>query len=441
MFEENWIYRIVVILSLCVLLIWTYLTNEDTLLNYISGRFILDTRLIWQVSIFLLLSLVLFYLMHSTLDYKSQNDVLKTYVQRLQQELDGERNAVKDVKSDANKELMRLESFIVTISDMAKQINSVLETEALLRVFLRKAIDLLNPEYCAVFKIDRDKQNLVYIDSIGYDKGNMERLSLRCNEDSGQPGFAAKTGLMAYSATLEQDPTRKHILNNDKFEVEYSQPIVRNFETVALLCVQSVSKNLTPEQVARLLSTLANFGSVALTNTELVDKIREQSRRDSLTWLYNHQYFLETLNALLNRCQRSNEIFSIAMIDIDFFKDINDTYGHLAGDYVLKEVSKTLSSELRGGDIISRYGGEEFAILLPSRDIKTGYDISERIRNRFEKSTFKYEDSLIKFTISAGLTAFNPAQHKKLNRDQLIKIADEALYEAKKKGRNRVEIL
>ena len=77
MSESNWPYRMIVILSLCILLVWTYLTNEDTLLNYISGKFILDTRLIWQIGIFALLSMVLFYLMQSTLDYKNQNDMFK----------------------------------------------------------------------------------------------------------------------------------------------------------------------------------------------------------------------------------------------------------------------------------------------------------------------------------------------------------------------------
>ena len=143
MFEESWAYRMIVILALCILLVWTYLTNEDTLANYISGKFILDTRLIWQIGIFAVLSLVLFYLMQSTLDYKSQNEDLKKYLQRLQKELDVETQALKDLRSESETKLARFQSFIVSLSDMAKQIGFSLHHDELLRVILRKAVDLL----------------------------------------------------------------------------------------------------------------------------------------------------------------------------------------------------------------------------------------------------------------------------------------------------------
>ena len=438
MFEENWAYRIIVILSLCILLTWTYLTNEDTLLNYIGGRFVLDTRLIWQVGIFSLLSIVLFYLMQSTLDYKSQNDILKKYLQRLQQELDIEREAIKHLKAESNEELLRLESFIITMSDTAKQISSVLRTEELLRVILRKTIDLLGSQKCAIFKVDEKTKSLIYIDAVGYNKEEIERYNLKADESSGLVGYASEQGVFVSRKTLAQDYTKSHVINTEKLESNFCQPIVHNSRTLASICVSNVSPDLTDEQVMRLLSTLANFGGIALTNTELVDRIREQSVRDSLTWLYNHQYFQNHMDNMLSGAKREKEPLGFIILDIDYFKKFNDNYGHQAGDFVLKKVAGILTSELRGTDIVARYGGEEFVAILPGRDLEGSYRVAERIRKIFEQTPFEYESHGLKITISAGVSAYIPSANANATKEALIRYADNALYKAKEQGRNRV---
>ncbi len=437
-FDEKWVYRIIVILSLCILLTWTYLTNEDTLLNYVGGRFILDTRLVWQLGIFSLLSIVLFYLMQSTIDYKVQNEILKKYLQRLQQELDIEREAIKELKTESNEELLRLESFIITMSDTARQISSVLHTDELLRVILRKTVDLLGSRKCAIFKADAATKNLLHIDSRGYKKETIEELSLRADESSGLVGYAAEQGIFISKKTLMDDYAKKHIITRDRLELIFCQPIVHKLKTLAVICVANVSADLTHEQVMRLLSTLANFGAVALTNTELVDRIREQSVRDSLTWLYNHQYFQTCMNDILAAAKREKEPLGFIIMDIDYFKKFNDTYGHQAGDFVLKKSAEILNSELRGSDIVARYGGEEFVAILPKRDLQGAYRIAERIRNVFEKSSFEYEHNNLKITISAGVSAYTPSADTDLEKELLIRYADNALYRAKEQGRNKV---
>ncbi|MFC1807334.1 diguanylate cyclase [Candidatus Omnitrophota bacterium] len=440
MLEENWAYRIIVILSMCIFLIWTYLTNEATILGYINGKFALDARLIWQIGIFALLSVVLFYLMQSTLDYKSQNEVLKKYMQRLQQELDTETEALKNLKAESNAELLRLESFIVTISDMAKQISSVLQTDELLRVIFRKAIDLLGSQKCAIFRVDSEENELLLVDSVGYKNEEIQNLGLKPSEEYGLIGYAAQAGLFASRKMLIHDQAKRHIMNNDKLDAEFCQPIMHGNSTFAVLCVGSVGGDLTHEQMMRILSALANFGKVALTNTMLVDRIREQSIRDSLTWLYNHQYFQERMEALLSKAKAEAESLGLIIIDIDHFKDINDTYGHQAGDYILKKTAEILNSQLRTDDLIARYGGEEFVIGLPGGGTKTAHETAERIRKIFEDTDFKFEDDIIKVTISAGIHAFDPESKEDLNKTKLIKFADQALYIAKGKGRNKTII-
>ena len=440
MFDENWVYRIIVVLSLCILLTWTYLTNEDTLLNYIGGRFVLDTRLIWQIGIFSLLSIVLFYLMQSTLDYKTQNDILKKYLQRLQQELDIEREAIKQLKSESNEELLRLESFIITMSDTAKQISSVLRTDELLRVILRKTIDLLGSQKCVIFKVDEKTKRLIYVDSVGYIKEEIESYNLKAAESSGLIGYASEQGIFVSRKTLAQDYTKSHIIDTEKLDSNFCQPIVYNSKILASICVSSVSPDLTNEQVMRLLSTLANFGGIALTNTELVDRIREQSVRDSLTWLYNHQYFQNHMDNILSAAKREKEPLGFIIMDIDYFKKFNDNYGHQAGDFVLKKAAKMLTSELRGADIVARYGGEEFVAILPGRDLEGSYRIAERIRKLFEDTPFKYESHALKITISAGVSAYMPSIDAGATKELLIRYADNALYKAKEEGRNRVVV-
>jgi len=438
MFEGNWAYRIIVMLSLCILLTWTYLTNEETLLGYIGGRFILDTRFIWQIGIFALLSIVLFYLMQSTLDYKAQNGVLKKYLRRLQQELDIEREGIKELKTESNEELLRLESFIITISDTARQISSVLHTDELLRVILRKAVDLLNLHRCAIFKVDQGSKELLCIDSVGYKREEIESLELKVGEESGLIGYAAQEGVFISRKTLNQDYAKRHIADKDRLNASFCQPIVHKLKTLAVICVGSVNADLTHEQTMRLLSILANFGSVALANTKLVDRMREQSVRDSLTWLYNHQYFQMHMKDILNNAKREKEPFGLIMIDIDHFKHFNDTYGHQAGDFVLKKAAVIFNSELRGSDIVARYGGEEFIAILPRRTIEEAYSIAERIRKVFAKTKFAFEEKDLKITLSAGVSAFKPSTGKDISKELLIKCADEALYKAKNEGRNRV---
>lgn len=436
MFEGNWIYRIIVILSLCILLTWTYLMNEDTLLNYIGGRFVMDTRLIWQIGIFALLSIVLFYLMQSTLDYKAQNGVLKKYLKRLQQELDVEREAIKELKTESNEELLRLESFIVTISDTAKQISSVLHTDELLRVILRKTVDLLDSDRCAIFRVDQVLNELFCVDSIGYEVEE----SVKIGEESGLLGYAAKQGVFVSRKTLNQDYAKRHIVDEDTLNVIFCQPIVNNRKTLAVISVGSVNASLTDEQIMRLLSILANFGSVALTNTKLVDRMREQSVRDSLTWLYNHQYFQTHIENALNNAKSEKEPLSLIMMDIDNFKHFNDAYGHQAGDFVLKKAAAIFNSELRGSDIVARYGGEEFVAILPRRTIEEAYNIAERIRKVFAKTRFEFEEKDLKITLSTGVSAFKPSSEEDVSKELLIKFADEALYKAKDEGRNKVII-
>jgi len=156
---------------------------------------------------------------------------------------------------------------------------------------------------------------------------------------------------------------------------------------------------------------------------------------DGLTQVFNKRYFVETLEREIGRAQRYRRDLSLIMFDIDHFKQINDTYGHLAGDHILKQLAATIKTRIRREDILSRYGGEEFAIILPEIDRENALNFAEKIRALVQKATFKFEDTKIPVTISIGVANVT-AETQEV--DAFIKGADANLYEAKNRGRNRV---
>ncbi len=165
-------------------------------------------------------------------------------------------------------------------------------------------------------------------------------------------------------------------------------------------------------------------------------KMTEMSIKDGLTGIFNRRHFESRLAAECERHQRYGRELSLLMIDIDFFKAINDGYGHQCGDHVLKSVSAALASGIRTSDNLARYGGEEFCCLLPETGLTSAAALAELLRKRVEGATLSHESDEIKVTISLGVSelAADDTPHR------LLKRADEALYRAKKAGRNRVEL-
>ena len=167
------------------------------------------------------------------------------------------------------------------------------------------------------------------------------------------------------------------------------------------------------------------------------ERLLELSNTDHLTGLFNRRYLMDALEKEIHRNRRKGGHLSLVLLDIDHFKQVNDTYGHLQGDEVLKIISHQILKELRNYDIAARYGGEEFVAVLPDTNIEEAVHVAERIRLSAQNLTFEGAAAKLRITVSLGVATFPADRYTTV--DGLIKHADELLYSAKTNGRNRVE--
>ena len=188
------------------------------------------------------------------------------------------------------------------------------------------------------------------------------------------------------------------------------------------------------ESETTYLGRLIQLFSVGLQNT----LNHQSSITDSKTSLFNHAYFMRRLEEELFRGRRYKTETSLLLMDIDFFKHLNDTHGHLAGDAALLEITKTLKGSLRIEDVLSRFGGEEFTLLLPTTPMPTAVEIAERLRAAVENLKIPYGEKTLSVTISIGCALSCPTDP--LAPQQILAQADEALYASKQNGRNRVTV-
>jgi len=181
---------------------------------------------------------------------------------------------------------------------------------------------------------------------------------------------------------------------------------------------------------------IARFASIALENANLF----RQATTDRMTGLFSHHFFEKTLDEELERSRRYKSTFSLVMFDIDHFKKFNDTYGHLQGDRIIREIARILRRAIRQVDFPARYGGEEFALILPAVDMKGALVVAERLRKRVEAFGFPNANGgdPLHVTISVGVTEFDP--ESAYAPSEIVRDADRALYQSKENGRNRVTV-
>jgi len=317
-----------------------------------------------------------------------------------------------------------------TLIEMTGVINSSLDTSVIRKKVIEAATKLLDTEAGSLLLLDQKTEELFFEVALG-EKG--EKLkSIRLPKGIGIAGWVAQQGEPVITNDISLDP--RFFKGADE---------ISGFTTRNMVCVpvrtkeriigvlQAINKNNGRFEYDDMviLYALANQVATAIENAQLY----QESITDSLTGLFHHKYFELRLKEELDRSKRYKYPLTLAMIDIDFFKKINDTYGHLAGDKILEGIAMLLKEKTRLSDIIARYGGEEFAVILPHISYKNALTVSERLRRAVENTDFQG----IKVTISIGIGYFN-GDDIDFDYKELISMTDKALYQAKNSGRNKV---
>jgi diguanylate cyclase (GGDEF)-like protein len=212
-----------------------------------------------------------------------------------------------------------------------------------------------------------------------------------------------------------------------------SIPLISFGQTHGVLTLYSAQPNAFRESELQSLESVADICANSIQNAHYVERVKQLAYLDGLTGIFNRRFFELRIMEEIERARRYGTGMAVVMADIDQFKRLNDEFGHLLGDEVLRQVSSLFHQQLRKIDVVCRYGGEEFAILLTQTNAQQAVVIAEKLRRMVE--SFQFPGVPRRVTISAGIAAF-PAHGK--NRDDMIRAADDGLYAAKQLGRNRV---
>ena len=336
------------------------------------------------------------------------------------------------------KERQELDKILKNLSllyNIGRAMTYISDLKNLLKYILEKAIGITNAEKGSIMLYDPDTNRLsiTFIEGLE-DNDYQEKINNKQVEcKSFKPGEG-----VAGQAFQEAKPV---ILNNIKGEdefIEAGSSFVRSIACIPMLVYNEVIGviNVTNKQDdtqftevdIEMLKAVTDQAAVAINKAQL----QEMAITDFLTGLYIRRYFMSRLQDELLRSERYNKAFSIAMIDIDKFKNINDTYGHAAGDQALKAAGSFFKKNLRQTDVVARYGGEEFVIFFPETNKKVAYVLAERLRKGFSQIRL---DTLPRLSISLGISTY-PDDGKDI--ETLIKNADAAMYSAKQRGRNQV---
>jgi diguanylate cyclase (GGDEF)-like protein len=331
-----------------------------------------------------------------------------------------------------------------TLAELTKAIAPIQNHEVLLRTILDKSAELLKAEQGSLMMLDNATDTLF----LEVKKGLVEGLAInhRISRGQGIAGKVVERGEAFLVENVESDPrTRQKNRQHYKTRSFISIPLKINDRIVGVLNLSDkTTGEVFDEEDLKLIQSFATHAAIVMERNDLYSKSEELKKltmTDSLTGLLNRRYLYERLKDELSRSERHKHNLSLLMLDLDGFKFCNDAFGHLFGDRTLKTVADTLLSTLRSMDIVARFGGDEFMVILPETSEPLAVDIAERLRNNIAKQVvFPDDPTLMKpktLTASIGVVCY--PQHGE-NLELLIENVDKTLYRAKNKGKNAIEV-
>ena len=315
--------------------------------------------------------------------------------------------------------------------EMSREISSQIPIRTVVRRLSLRLKQLLHADECSIMILDDSRKELAFSESTGLTRWELENIRFRVGE--GIAGWVArhkKPLLIPDCASDERFVAIPHQKRPMISMICVPMLIKRRVIGTVSLTTRT-SGHVFSEAELELAVLLSAHISLALENNRLY----EISVSDGLTNLYNRRYLEQRLSKEISYARRFRKPLTVVMTDVDFFKKLNDAYGHQAGDYALRQVSETLTAGLRDYDVVARYGGEEFAIILLSTPRGRAASTAERLRQAVEDCDIRFRGNRLKVTISLGVASFPEDSD---DAEMLVDFADKALYEAKRRGRNQV---
>jgi diguanylate cyclase (GGDEF)-like protein len=324
-----------------------------------------------------------------------------------------------------------------TINTFSQQINSSLETSqvlSLLNAALQKALTA-DSYYVGLVDNGAIRLDLFYDDGEYFSDveipmaGTLAGWVIRNQETLFLPD-------LSHGAQITE--IQKYIIGKNKSSLSWIGVPMRTAHVNGLLAVASYKANTFSHADLELLSNLTQHAALALDNTVHHKQVEKQSRLDSLTGTYNHRHFLKALQELIDDAHIERKVISLIMLDIDFFKRYNDSFGHQVGDLVLTKLCETIQQNIKKGDFVGRWGGEEFVIALPGAKGDEAHQVAKRIQKTMQELVLSHpkHEEIPAPTVSQGISVF-PDEGGEI--DRFIYLADQRLYKAKERGRNQIE--
>lgn len=337
--------------------------------------------------------------------------------------------------ADLKKQLERRNGELASMIEIGKALTSCLEIHEVLEAIMKQVERLIKPKAWSLLLVDMKTGELVF--EIAVSPVGEQLQGYRLERGKGIAGWVATNGLSLLIPDVSKD---------DRFAGQIDEKMM--FTTRSIVCVPMKIKDQVigvielinsleeldfDESDTLFLSAIADFAAIALDNARNYERISELVITDDLTGLFNSRYFGQLIDNELERSKRYREEVSLVFLDLDHFKNINDKYGHLVGSRMLAEFGRLVGGHIRTSDRAARYGGDEFAIILPHTGKTKAVEMAENLLEVMQLTSFlSDEGELIPMTASFGVATF---PDDAINRVDLIRAADTAMYDVKAAGR------
>lgn len=323
--------------------------------------------------------------------------------------------------------------------DVAKALTSSLNLDSILQTIMEKMAEYFQPDTWSLLMVDEEKDDLYFAIAVGDASEALKTVRLKMGE--GIAGWVAKHGESLLVPDVHNDPRfAKRIDDMTKWQTRsiICIPLSSKHRVLGVIQLINVDMKHFAEQDILALQALADYAAIAIDNARAVERIQELTITDDCTGLYNARHLYKTLEAEVYRSARFGYEFSVLFLDLDHFKKVNDTHGHLVGSKLLAEIGYNIKSHLRLIDYAFRYGGDEFVVLLPQTSKESALVVARRIRDVFRTNLFLKDDNLnLNIRASMGVATY-PEDAKTAH--EIIRQADEMMYMVKNTTRDNISV-